>query len=188
MSLPHALLTALLEQPGSGSDLAQRFDRSIGHFWNATHQQIYRELARLQAHGLVQSHPIENTRGRKRAYRILPAGRQELARWVGEPAAASPLRDALMVRLRAEALVGPTALVDEIRQRLQAHRAQLELYLDIERRDFPPIEDAEPRPRALQHLVLHAGILYERNWIDVLEQALGILDQPVPRPRARSRS
>lgn len=188
MSLPHALLTALLEQPGSGSELAQRFDRSIGHFWNATHQQIYRELARLQAQGLVQSQPIEHTRGRKRAYRILPAGRQELARWVGEPAGASPLRDALMVRLRAEALVGPTELVDEIRQRLHAHRTQLELYLDIERRDFPPIEGAEPRPRALQHLVLHAGILYERNWIDVLEKALGILERPTSRPRARSRS
>ena len=47
MSLPHALLTSLAERPGSGSELAGRFDRSIGYFWQATHQQIYRELARL---------------------------------------------------------------------------------------------------------------------------------------------
>ena len=35
MSLPHALLTALIEHPGSGLELASRFDRSIGYFWQA---------------------------------------------------------------------------------------------------------------------------------------------------------
>ena len=53
MSLPHALLTALVEHPCSGSELAERFDKSIGYFWHATHQQIYRELARLEQVGLV---------------------------------------------------------------------------------------------------------------------------------------
>jgi len=49
MSLPHALLTSLLEQPCSGMDLARRFGRSIGFFWPATHQQIYKELGKLLA-------------------------------------------------------------------------------------------------------------------------------------------
>ncbi len=44
MSLPHVLLTSLLERPNTGFELARRFDRSMGFFWNATHQQIYREL------------------------------------------------------------------------------------------------------------------------------------------------
>ena len=48
MSLPHAILTALLEKPSSGLELARRFDKSIGYFWSATHQQIYRELAKLE--------------------------------------------------------------------------------------------------------------------------------------------
>ena len=51
MSLAHALLTSLLEQPSSGYDLARRFDKSIGHFWQATHQQIYRELGRMEKAG-----------------------------------------------------------------------------------------------------------------------------------------
>ena len=53
MSLPHALLTALVGRSASGSDLAQRFDRSLGYFWHATHQQIYRELARMEARGWI---------------------------------------------------------------------------------------------------------------------------------------
>ena len=100
MSLPHALLTALIERPCSGSDLAQRFDRSIGYFWQATHQQIYRELARLEQAGWIEALPVESGRGRKRKYRALPSGHDELARWVAEAPAALSIRDELMVRLR----------------------------------------------------------------------------------------
>lgn len=52
MSLSHVLLTSLIEKPSTGIELARRFDRSMGFFWNATHQQIYRELnAMLQKAG-----------------------------------------------------------------------------------------------------------------------------------------
>ncbi|MFE0318652.1 PadR family transcriptional regulator, partial [Streptomyces albogriseolus] len=43
MSLPHAILTALLEKPSSGLELTRRVDRSIGDFWCAAPQQINRE-------------------------------------------------------------------------------------------------------------------------------------------------
>ena len=46
MALEHALLVSLTERAGSGYELARRFDKSIGFFWNATHQQIYREIGR----------------------------------------------------------------------------------------------------------------------------------------------
>ena len=39
MSLRHAILTALIEKPSSGLALTRRFDRSIGYFWQATHQE-----------------------------------------------------------------------------------------------------------------------------------------------------
>ncbi|MBT2906481.1 PadR family transcriptional regulator, partial [Streptomyces sp. McG8] len=82
MSLPHAILTALLEKPSSGLELTRRFDRSIGYFWSATHQQIYRELGKLEAEGLIRALPSEQpARGQKKAYEVLPAGREELARW-----------------------------------------------------------------------------------------------------------
>src|SRR5699024_1465053 len=47
VSLKFAILTSLTEREGSGIELARRFDKSIGYFWPATHQQIYRELDRL---------------------------------------------------------------------------------------------------------------------------------------------
>ncbi|MBN3854856.1 PadR family transcriptional regulator [Paraburkholderia sp. Ac-20340] len=176
MSLPHALLTALVERSCSGSELAARFDRSIGYFWHATHQQIYRELARMEEAGLIESLPEENTRGRKRAYRVLPAGRAQLKDWIAQEDEPAALRDEFMVRLRAEAAVGPTGLDREIRRRIGLHEAKLALYREIEERDFP----AEPADRetALHHLVLQAGVRYEENWLALLKEALVALQKP----------
>jgi DNA-binding PadR family transcriptional regulator len=153
--------------------LASRFDRSIGYFWQATHQQIYRELGRLEEAGWIKSLPTESTRGRKRSYRVLAAGRAELKRWIAEQADPKPLRDELMVRLRAEAAVGPAGLAADIARRLAMHEEKLELFRQIEQHDFSAADAS--RARQLQHLVLKAGILHERLWIDWSKEVLEIL-------------
>ncbi len=173
MSLPHALLTALTEHPGSGSELAGRFDRSIGYFWQATHQQIYRELARLEAAGWIEALPTEGGRGRKRRYRVLPAGKDELRRWVSESQSVLPIRDELMVRLRAEAVVGPTGLIETLEQLAAQHRQKLATYQAIEVRDFPRPPVA--KGQRLQHLVLKAGLTYESQRLAFCEEAIAIL-------------
>jgi len=176
MSLPHALLTALVEHPCSGSELAERFDRSIGYFWHATHQQIYRELARLEEAGWIEALPAESGRGRKKQFRLLSKGRKELRRWIAEQEDPVPLRDALMVRLRAEAAIGPTGLEKEIARRMAMHEQKRALYKNIEQRDFAGRELG--RERRLQHLVLKAGILQEELSLAVSKEALEILGGP----------
>lgn len=47
MALEHAILVPLLEKPGSGDEPARRFERSIGYFRTAEHQQIRRVLERM---------------------------------------------------------------------------------------------------------------------------------------------
>lgn len=178
MSLPHAILTALTERAGSGLDLARRFDRSIGYFWSASHQQIYRELTRLEEAGLIESEPVPNTRGQKRQYRVLPSGQDELRRWIPLQEDAAPLRDALMVRMRAEAALGDGDLASALRYRLAQHHETLTRYRDIEARDFPTAPRS--KSQALRHLILTAGIRHETNWIELLEEALGFLDRSFP--------
>ena len=177
MSLPHALLTALVEHPCSGSELAERFDRSIGYFWHATHQQIYRELARLEEAGWIEALPAETGRGRKRQFRLLPAGRKELRRWTAQQEDPVPLRDALMVRLRADAAIGPTGLEKEIARRMALHEHKRALYQHIEQRDF--VGRDLSRERRLQHLVLKAGILQEELSLAISKEALQILSDPL---------
>ncbi|MFE0462416.1 PadR family transcriptional regulator [Kitasatospora sp. NPDC058965] len=170
MSLPHAILTALLEKPSSGLELTRRFDKSIGFFWPATHQQIYRELGRLEAAGRIRALPQQPSRGSRKAYEVLPAGRAALADWVAEPQEPKPVRDALVLRLRAAGVVGSHGLRAELERHLELHRRQLAQYREIERHDFPP-ERAAAENR-LQHRVLTAGIDLERFWIDWLTDTL----------------
>ncbi len=86
MALPHAILVSLCEQSGSGYELARRFDRSIGYFWAATHQQIYRTLRSMEDDGWVRVTPVvQQGRPDKKVYTVSDAGRAELARWIAEP-------------------------------------------------------------------------------------------------------
>ncbi|MGW4104704.1 PadR family transcriptional regulator [Streptomyces okerensis] len=185
MSLPHAILTALLEKPSAGLELTRRFDRSIGYFWSATHQQIYRELAKLEAEGLIRALPSEQpARGQKKAYEVLPAGRDELARWTAASQEPKPLRDVMLLRLRAAAVVGTQGLQADLRRHRESHGRQLEEYREIERRDFPPGKDG-PQDR-LRHLVLRAGIDLETFWTQWLDHALAEFDR-LPRTEGPER-
>jgi DNA-binding PadR family transcriptional regulator len=171
MSLPHAILTALLERPSSGLELTRRFDKSIGYFWSATHQQIYRELGKLEAEGHIRALPAEQpARGQKKSYEVLPAGRAELARWTAASHDPRPHRDTLLLRMRAAAVVGTDGIEADLRRHLELHRLQLAEYEEIEKRDFPPGKDS-PQDR-LQHLVLRAGIDLETFWTRWLTHAL----------------
>jgi DNA-binding PadR family transcriptional regulator len=170
LSLPHAILTALLEKPSSGLDLARRFDKSIGHFWSATHQQIYREMGKLEAAGLIRAREeAAATQGQRKTYEVLPPGRTELARWVSESQDPRPLRDPLFVRIRAAAMVGTGQLGAELERHLSLHREALAHYLEIERRDFShELTDAA----RLQYLVLRGGIELQAMWTEWLTTAL----------------
>lgn len=163
MSLSHAVLTSLLEKSSSGYDLARRFDKSIGYFWHATHQQIYRELARMEAAGWIEGFvPPDAGKTRKKHYRVLSAGRTELARWAQESAAPTDLRDTFTVKLRADAVLGEVDLVPELQRHLALHEERLAQYRRFETKDFPAGKRLS-RAQAIQHMILKKGILYEQG-------------------------
>lgn len=57
---------------------------------------------------------------------------------------------------------------------LSLHRQKLAAYQAIERRDF--VSSSSDRRRRLQHLVLKAGVDFERQRIAFYEDALSILE------------
>ena len=175
MSLAHAVLTSLIEKSSSGYELARRFDKSIGYFWHATHQQIYRELARMEAAGWIESSSAPDAgKTRKREYRVLLAGREELVRWAQEPSTPMDLRDEFMVKLRADAALGEINLRGELRRRIALHRDQLAHYRAIEQRDFlhgKPLS----REASIHHMILKKGILYEEGTIAWDEEMLTLM-------------
>ncbi|AIG05307.1 PadR family transcriptional regulator [Pseudomonas fluorescens] len=175
MSIQHALLTSLLEKPSTGYELANRFDRSIGYFWQATHQQIYRELGRMVTAGWVvaQDGPEADKR-RKKIYQVLPAGREALQRWAGEPQESGDQSQALLVKLRAEAVIGPLGLGEEVLRLIKQHQAMLETYRQIEQRDFSAT--SLTRAQRLQYQVLRRGIMIEESWLAWADELLPLIE------------
>jgi DNA-binding PadR family transcriptional regulator len=175
MALEHAILTALSEQPGSGYELARRFDKSLGYFWSATHQQIYRALAKMHADGWLTGATIEQDgRPDKKTYEVSAVGRGELRRWIAEATDMTPIRSDLAVKIRAARAADDPILLDDIARHRQQHVNRLDLYLSIEKHDFgdgQPLDDE----RLHQFLVLRGGIAAERasiGWLDEVVEAL----------------
>ncbi len=178
MSLDHALLVSLLEKPSSGYDLGRRFDRSIGHFWPATHQQIYRVLARMEEAGWISCHVEAGESGPDRkVFSATDAGRAMLAGWMVEPTEMEATRTAVMVKLRAAAFDDPKKLLPALRERRDGHADLLTGYRAIEQRDFSGELNAQ---RALQHHVLKFGLAYQQLWIDWLAEAETLVEQLPP--------
>ena len=172
VALDHALLVALREQPASGLDLAKRFSRSIGYFWHATHQQIYRTLARMEDAGWLEATAVTQVgKPDKKVYAVTPAGAQALATWLAEPTAGDPLRSDLAVKLRGASFGDRAAVLDVVRATLADHHARLDHYRQLSKRDYP-------RPDRLsgleldQYLVLRGGILMQETWIAWLSEYL----------------
>ncbi|MBC9228425.1 PadR family transcriptional regulator [Acinetobacter beijerinckii] len=171
MSLAHVLLTSLLEKPSTGFELARRFDRSMGFFWNATHQQIYRELNGMQKKGWISTIEEQTANSRKKTYQIEQLGRIQLASWIEQQSEPAQLRDDLMVRLRAEAQLGGNKILPELERHLILHKEKLSLYQAIHDKDF---KDNEPTNRVLfiHKMILELGIIKENEWIKWLEQMI----------------
>jgi DNA-binding PadR family transcriptional regulator len=175
MALEHAILVSLLEQPGSGYELARRFDRSIGRFWTATHQQIYRVLRRMEADGWIAAEEVaQDGRPDKKVYSAAGPGRAALADWLREPVEPETVRHELAVKIRAAAFDDPAALVSEVERHRESHATLLARYLHGEQRDFPDLTALDTR-QELQHVVLRGGIEYERMTLAWLDDVLATL-------------
>jgi PadR family transcriptional regulator, regulatory protein AphA len=101
VSLRHALLALIEAGPMTGYELAKWFDQSVAYVWHARHSQIYTELRRLEAEGLVCAETLprgQKALATKRAYALTTDGAAELGRWVAAIDAPQGLRDPAYVK------------------------------------------------------------------------------------------
>jgi DNA-binding PadR family transcriptional regulator len=176
MALEHAILVSLAERSASGYDLARRFDASIGHFWPASHQQIYKVLARMESDKLVSADLVaQDGRPDKKVYAITDDGHAELRNWLAKPSRREGARVDFAVKLRALHLAARETFRAEVEQRRTAHAELLAAYEASERKYYPD-------PSALAGnevgpwLALRGGIRVERGGIEWCDEILQALD------------
>jgi DNA-binding PadR family transcriptional regulator len=175
MTLSHAIATILLKEPQTGYDLGKEFDEKVSCYWQATSQQIYRELAKMQEKGLVKVEAVaQSNRPDKKLYSLTEEGRQDLISWIMEPSEPTAIREGLLVKVRSGFIVPDEILIAEIERRKKIHQQKLAYFRSIEPAFNP---DELTRPQRNLYLTLRCGIRYETSWIDWCDEAIALLQK-----------
>jgi DNA-binding PadR family transcriptional regulator len=190
VALRNALMAALLEGEASGYDLAKVFDASVANFWMATPQQLYRELDRMAADGLVRARVVhQERRPDKRLFSLTDAGRRALRAFTAGPPRPGAIRDELLVQVQAVDAGDKTAVRTALEERATAAEAKVARYEKLRARlldgrfEDDYLADAE---RVGPYLTLMRGLSFERENVRWCRQALKVLDlraadrEPVP--------
>jgi PadR family transcriptional regulator, regulatory protein AphA len=121
------ILGLLSLSPRSGYDIKTVVDRSTRFFWAASYGQIYPELKRLEAEGLITGEDSPSGGRSRRIYELTAAGKQALDDWLLGSTTTVELRDESLLRLFfADALPTQEAL-----QLLEGRKRGHQEYLDV---------------------------------------------------------
>lgn len=171
----YAALVLLAFGGATGYELKQRADRTLRFFFNApAMSQLYTELDRLAAAGLVSA--TDTTRGARdaRRFALTDAGREELRRWLtDETTPETVFKSHLALRLVVGHLVGAERLAIDIDTERQRVRGALD-ELDGVLATLDPTDDQ----LGWAWLVAHWGDRYYRDMVGQLDELRELLDDP----------
>lgn len=179
MSLRHAVMAALVHGEASGYELAKRFRVGVANFWHAQPQQLYAELARLHADGLVRAvEVVQRSRPTKRVYSLTDEGIAELVGFVAAPKRPTALRDELTVAVQCADAVDPDVLIGHLARRAEQAREKCAELRELETSILAG-RDEEEFVRTTRHLgpylTCRRGIRHESDTEQWCEWAIGLL-------------
>lgn len=186
VSLRYALIGMLAWRPGSGYELTRRFAISMAHAWPVSHSQIYPELSRLLADGLIEQ-TEEGPRGRK-TYAATPAGVVALREWMQSTEPDYARRSEADLREFFLWVIPPAEALADLKQSASVYRTRL---AELERIAHTVNWDSDAPTRA-SRITLEKGMRNYRmliEWADwaAAEISAGALEPGGPVPGERDR-
>jgi len=172
--LREVILTVLAHRPMTGYEIARNFDQVLSHFWRASHQQIYRELARMNGDGYVVFRAVaQSGKPEKKLYSLTKTGRAVLKEWVAAPTDLPRPQNDLLVKLLAGLMVNTPALEQEIARVQVATDTYLNQLRSMQEQCF-----GQPRETGYDHalyLALRRGLLMvdaQASWLREVSEFL----------------
>jgi DNA-binding PadR family transcriptional regulator len=165
-----SLLGFLHEQPMTGWDLVATGQAVIGDFWSLTRSQVYRELAAMEARGLIRA----GTRGQRerRPYELTDAGRAAFRAWIEREPGRESIRYPFLLTLAFGRHLEPERLAAFAAAHRKIHAARLYEYQALR---TSAGDDLDPFASA----TLDFGIRYEEavlDWFDHLPPDISGVD------------
>jgi PadR family transcriptional regulator, regulatory protein AphA len=175
MSLTHAILVCIADEPMTGYELAKRFDNSVGFFWRANHQQIYKELRALGECCWVAGETIlQDSRPNKTVFSITELGKKALFDWSGFGSEPPSIKENFLLKFYALDKIDLIALQAQVDERLALHTQRLSLYEKILDRHYQR-QDKLSNNQLGRLMGLKAGLMTERGWISWCQEAQAML-------------
>lgn len=118
MSLRYVLLAVLSEEPNTGYGIGRLLHGELNHLWDARLQQIYGELAKLEAQEFITAEAIAlPNRPAKKIYTLTQLGSEALDDWLEEPPAPVSPKNDLLVKLHCLHRIAPDVVVQRLEER-----------------------------------------------------------------------
>src|SRR5215218_10184656 len=131
-STAYVVLGMLREKPRSGYEIKQAVDKSTRFFWAASYGQIYPELKRLAAAGLVKGEQHPQGERKRTVYRLTAAGRKELRLWLEREPKTFELRDEGLLKLFLSVAASPESAAESVAAKRRYHEDKVEKLRAIE--------------------------------------------------------
>ena len=171
MALRYALLGALADQPRTGYALLKHFEQSLAYAWPASHSQIYPELARLLADGLIEQ--TGSGARNSKTYAVTDIGLTEVRRWLRESEPDRRVRSDAALRTFFLWLLEPTEAAERLEDERTYWQGVLDEFLRIQ--DEPTGDDKKSRTF---RIALEGGIAEVEARLAWLEQTIAELRSP----------
>lgn len=156
MSIKHAVLGLIAEEPRHGYAVRAAFEEQLGDFWELNFGQVYQVLTTLEHEGLVVGADERvGKRPPRTVYAITAKGRQALRRWLEHPISRKqPFRDEFFVRLLFARDAEPRLLTDMFARQIRRCRERLSELTD--QRGAITAHPADVRHLFRETAILHA--------------------------------
>ncbi|MDJ0734267.1 MAG: PadR family transcriptional regulator [Nostocaceae cyanobacterium] len=175
MALAHAVMSLLAHKAYTGYEIAKEFEGSIGYFWQATHQQIYRELKKLEKQGWVSVEVIPQGKTLdKKVYHLTELGRQNLIEWIDQECELGSIREDILVKIFSGYLVSKNILLQQLEKHRRQHMKKLAVYEDIAKK-FDHSPEKLLADELCKYMTLRRGIICEQEWIRWCEESIEML-------------
>ncbi|AIQ31893.1 hypothetical protein P40081_29955 [Paenibacillus sp. FSL P4-0081] len=178
----YVLLGLLNEENLTGYEIKKIVDTRLSFFWSESFGQIYPELKRLAAGGLIAvcEEPVSSEgKNSKQSikYQITVSGRYELQEWLKTPVEKETVRYELLLKLYFSNSSSSATMLEHVREFEINHRRQQQLFGKFEEQLKQNLDVHSNHSRIL--MVLSFGQKLWESYADWCGQTIALLEQEI---------
>ncbi|MBP1764313.1 MAG: putative transcriptional regulator [Firmicutes bacterium] len=180
-TLKYAILGLINRKAMTGYDLMKAFNMELVNFWYAQHSQLYPELKKLTAEGLITYETVlQGEKLEKKLYSITEAGRNDFFNWLAQQDLLEPTpKDIFRLKAYFIESMKKEDILKQFDYQLKQRKEKLaKLEASMAEHPYAKTVSAVISPLYGDYIVLKGAIMRERTYIDWLTDCIAEIRKP----------